>query len=116
MSSLTSEVWKEIRENYAYILLVLAALGGLAAYGYSKRCPKCQKWFSAEEVDNELLSRKTGFKTVTRQDRHRDSQGKTIKTVERKEQVQVEVSTWKDFYKCKSCNHEWIGVSQTERT
>lgn len=106
----------EIRENYAYILLALAAATAGAVYGYSKRCPKCEKWFSADEVDNELLSSKTGFKTVTRQDQHRDSQGKTIKTVERKEQVQVEVSTWKDFYKCKSCGHEWTGVSQTERT
>lgn len=112
--SLKSEVADYLHENKGYLMLGFGLVAFVMFKGYQKKCPKCQSWFSAREVDRTLLNQRHQNRTVTRQDKHRDIQGKLLSTVERKEQVRVEVSTWKNFYVCKKCQHEWTGVTSTE--
>lgn len=112
--SLKSEAVDYLNENKGYLMLGLGLVAFVTFKGYQKKCPKCESWFAAREVDRELLNQRHQNRTVTRQDKQRDIQGKLLGTVERKEQVRVEVSTWKNFYVCKKCQHEWTGVSSTE--
>lgn len=111
---LLERIWDGITEHLLYAFLATVALGAAIKRGFDRRCPNCRRWFAGQQQSSELLDRRTGNRTVTRQDRHTDPSGKLLKTVERKEQIQVEVSTWKDHYQCKHCNHLWASVSTTE--
>lgn len=103
-------------DNVLFIGGGIIALLLLTVYGYNRKCPKCEKWFAAEELKSDLLDQRTKFKTVTREDKHLDRNGQKVGSVQRKEQIQVEVSTWRDHFKCTKCQHEWTAVSQTERS
>lgn len=86
----------------------------IAGFGFAKRCPSCGKWFSERTLRQELVDRRQGSKTVTRQDKHKDSNGNIIKTVERQEQIQITVSRYNVFHQCNKCGHEWVTTKTVE--
>lgn len=81
-----------------------------------RRCPdgNCKKWFGGVVYDYGQSSH-TDYETKTFTDVHRDRNMRTIKTVDRKEQVAVRVTNRTDYLKCKACGNEWT-ASSTSRS
>ncbi|MDE2616259.1 MAG: hypothetical protein KGL73_04455 [Burkholderiales bacterium] len=102
------------RSNFVIIAGVVLLALIYAIYGYAKGCPSCRKWYAAQKASSELLGQNVEHRTVTRNEEHRDREGQLIKTVERKEQIQVTVSKHRDHYRCKYCGHEWSLVTTSE--
>lgn len=79
--------------------------------GYLSKCPDCQKWWAAENTGSELLQEDGGYETVIRRDVIKNSRGEKIGETERKEQIYVTTSTYRNYYCCEKCQHEWTTIS-----
>ncbi|MFA6202754.1 MAG: lysozyme inhibitor LprI family protein [Gallionella sp.] len=103
------------KNNSGMVLIVLLlAIGGGIYFGLSSKCPKCKKWFSEKEIGKNLISSEQGRKTVTREDKHRNSKGEVTNTVHRKEQIDVLTKTYEIFHECKNCQHKWETLESKE--
>lgn len=90
---------------FAAIAAIVSFVGWLfKAVG---RCPRCTKWWAAEEVGREEHVG-TEYETVRRTDERRNRAGNLIETVHRKEQVAHSVVRAAVRMKCRCCGHIWI--------
>lgn len=104
-----------IRNNWFMILLIAGGVAGAIVWnGIESACPKCGKWFSKKKVGAEILHEAGGYKTIDRQDHHKDRSGKIIKTVHRKEQIHVINREWRVYCRCTHCLHEWNYTETTQ--
>ena len=110
-STTDSTSWLE--RNIIYIGIAAALISGVLISGFLSRCPKCGKLFAREEESRDLISRNIEYKTITRTDEHRGSDGSVTGTTKRKEQVAVEVSKHSVNYTCKHCNHRWTDIESS---
>ena len=83
--------------------------------GYIRRCPSCNKLFAKEIVGSEQLDSESYYKTVTRNDEIRDTEGNVKGTISRKEQVHVTKTRFLIHCRCNKCKHEWSYVEWEER-
>jgi hypothetical protein len=90
-----------------FILLLLIYL----ASGYSNRCPSCKKWFAKKKLGSRIVDQSSNYRTVTRNDIHRDRHGREIGRTERQEQVIVNTNTTRHSYHCKKCGHQWSSLT-----
>jgi hypothetical protein len=74
---------------------------------WSKSCPSCKRWGVKVLKDSEFLNSWDGYETITRRDNVRNTKGEITHTIERKEQVAVRYSRYRNSYNCKNCNHNW---------
>lgn len=95
-------------------LIAFLIIGAVIYFGITSKCPKCGKWFSADEVGRDLISEDHGRKTVNREDKHKNSRGDVIKTVTRQEQIDIAIKKYNVFHKCSKCNHTWETVDRQE--
>lgn len=110
-----SSVLSQVLSDYWIWFLVPVVLFLLfKIFGWIYRCPKCGKAYADKETGRTLVDRKQAFKTITRNDEHRDRNGQLIKTVARDEQVQITKSTYNVFHHCKFCSYEWETMDTTE--
>lgn len=71
------------------------------------QCNECGAFFYKDLIKREKLGSKQGYKTVTRNDVTRNSNGETLYTTRRKEQIHIIRTYYKDHYRCKHCGFEW---------
>ena len=100
--------------DFWWLLIPLAAAAIYAVKGFSSRCPKCGKWRADKVIAEICVEERSGFRTVTRQDQHKDNDGNVVKTVERQEQVRIVSQTIRRDHRCKFCAHEWSNDSIRE--
>jgi uncharacterized protein len=112
---LTERLRGNFNDYWLWWLLGAASLLAFPVAGFLSKCPKCNKWYAEDEVGRELLERHTDLRTVTRNDQHKDANGRTMGTVSRKEQINVVVSKHLVNFKCKYCNHEWCSIQTSEQ-
>lgn len=108
-------------ENQLTCAVISAALGVVAVSiplmaQYEARCPSCSRWGARREQRHlrTQLNQRTGFKTVTRTDTQYNSRGEKVGEIERREQVRVLQTTYRNHYKCAHCGHTWSDISTEE--
>ncbi|MDX2161784.1 MAG: hypothetical protein SF162_10700 [bacterium] len=85
--------------GFAYVCVALYAL----LHTYSSSCPNCRRIFVVEKVGTKLLGKRTGYETVTREEKNRN--GDVTRTW--KEQVHVQYKNYLDHFRCLNCSDEW---------
>lgn len=85
------------------VILVITAL----ILQFSRECPNCEYIFTNKEINKQVTSSKTGYKTITRQERSNQTDEKK----EWEEQVRVKTVQYMHTYKCSNCGHTWHGTS-----
>jgi hypothetical protein len=97
----------------AMVLFFLACfLLGLVIEFFKNRCSNCQSWLGVTEINQEVLEKTTGYKTVDRTDIV--DTDKNDGFIYRKEQVHVIRTKTLHTYKCSHCGHEKTEVKFTE--
>lgn len=75
-------------------------------------CPRCQLTWARLYQTHEHLGSTKGAALVSRTDFHSDRQGNTLGQTNRLEQVAVVRSSYRFFWSCRHCGHEWATVRQ----
>jgi hypothetical protein len=90
---------------------VFLIIGFIAlVYVESTRCPACKKAFSVKHLGTIETGRKTGYRTVTREEK--DKQGKVVHRWD--EQVRVLTIDYLHNHECTNCQHTWSTTSSEE--
>ena len=103
---------------FIHPLLFFVELGILIIiwiYGYMSSCPNCKKHFAKRRTEKEILERYTDTVVKDNIIQHRDNQGNPIGTSTNKVYRPVSMIVAQNHYKCKYCNHEWIGKLYRQR-
>jgi len=88
--------------------LAIIIIASIAIYlGYNRRCPKCKKWFCKKKNGTEIIGENKKHETITREDIHKDKDGKEIGRTERKEQILVKYTDYRNYHFCKKCGYKW---------
>jgi len=99
-------------ENISIILSVIVLIIlFVIAVGIGLSCPKCKNLYTMRDTGNKIVGQDIEFETVTRDDIHRDKDGKEIGRTERKEQIKVKYTHYLNYHLCKSCGHKWTTKS-----
>jgi hypothetical protein len=69
----------------------------------STRCPACKQTFVVKNLGKLEVGRKTGYRTVTREEK--DREGKVVHRWD--EQVRVLTVEYLQNHECTNCNHTW---------
>lgn len=83
----------------------------VALFGFGSSCPSCRKWFAKQELSSDLIDQSSGYEFQTTRDTHRSNDGKVVGTTDRRVQVHVTRSTYRNHNQCKHCGHEWVTQS-----
>lgn len=92
------------------LTLVYFLIFFIPALGYFTKCPSCGKFFKRRKNgERECIGYKDSQIDVEREDKvYRDSKGNKIGSSFVKEKKEVTFFTYKYFWKCSKCNHEWV--------
>ena len=92
--------------SIALVILII----GFAVLQFSRECPNCEYIFTNKEINKQVASSKTGYRTITRQERN----NKTDEKREWEEQIRVKTVQYLHTYQCKNCEHIWHGTSTSQ--
>ena len=94
-------------------LIIILVVVGLILWQILKRvfankCPKCQQYRAVEYEGHKITSEKEPFfKTLTREDIHKNSEGKETGRTERTEQVRMIRYSTRNYYHCNKCGYKF---------
>jgi|688.fasta_scaffold2025354_1 hypothetical protein len=89
-----------IQKNIIGILVILAIVGYIIYYLFSRRCSECSKFGTLRKTHKELISEKQS--KVKETIKTKDSKGNVIRT--REVMVPATTKTYKVHFECKFCH------------
>ncbi len=91
-----------IQKNILGVLLILAILGYITYYLYSRKCSECRKFGALKKTYKELMHEKQS--KVKETIKTKDSKGNVIRS--REVMVPATTKTYRIHYECKFCKNK----------